>query len=66
MHAAARLSGDARLQAYGDLDVELARDAAPLAAWVNDNDRDFFSSRIGCQVYQPIYAMDLAALCVYA
>jgi len=65
MHAAARLSGDARLQAYGDLDVELARDAAPLAAWVNDNDRDFFSSRIGCQVYQPIYAMDLATLCVH-
>lgn len=64
MHAAARLSGDERLRAYGDLDVELARDAAPLAAWVNDNDRDFFSERIGCQVYQPIYAMDLAALCV--
>jgi len=65
MHAAARLSGDERLRAYGELDVELARDAAPLAAWVNDNDRDFFSSRIGCQVYQPIYAMDLAALCVH-
>ncbi len=64
MHAAARLSGDERLRAYGELDVELARDAAPLAAWVNDNDRDFFSSRIGCQGYQPIYAMDLAALCV--
>ena len=65
MHAAARLSGDERLRAYGELDVELARDAAPLVAWVNDNDRDFFSSRIGCQVYQPIYAMDLAALCVH-
>ncbi len=64
MHAAARLSGDERLRAYGELDIELARDAAPLAAWVNDNDRDFFSSRIGCQVYQPIYAMDLAALCI--
>lgn len=64
MHAAARLAGDRRLQAYGMLDIELARDAAPLAAWVNDNDRDFFSARIGCQVYSPVYAMDIAALCV--
>jgi hypothetical protein len=24
---------------------------------------DFFSSRIGCQVFQPIYGMDLGALC---
>lgn len=64
MQAAARLAGDDRLQAYGQLDIELARDAAPLAAWVNDNDRDFFSERIGCQVYSPVYTMDLAALCV--
>jgi hypothetical protein len=26
--------------------------------------QDFFSKRIGCQVYQPVYGMDLAALCI--
>jgi hypothetical protein len=25
---------------------------------------DFFSARIGCQLYQPVYGIDLAALCV--
>ena len=25
---------------------------------------DFFSARMGCQVYQPVYGMDLAALCI--
>lgn len=27
-------------------------------------EQDFFSTRIGCQLYQPIYGMDLGALCV--
>jgi hypothetical protein len=40
-----------------------ARNAAPLAAWDKDNQRDFFSSRVGCEIYQPIYTMDLTALC---
>jgi hypothetical protein len=26
--------------------------------------RDLFSARIACQTYQPIYGMDLAALCI--
>ena len=26
--------------------------------------RDFFSARIGCQLYQPLLGLDLAALCV--
>jgi hypothetical protein len=26
--------------------------------------RDFFSARSGCQVYQPVYGIDLAALCL--
>ena len=25
---------------------------------------DFFSARMGCQVYQPVYGIDLAALCI--
>jgi ABC-type transport system substrate-binding protein len=64
MVEAAKLSGDERYARYGDLDIELARDAAPWAATFISNNRDFFSERIGCQVYQPIYGMSLAPLCV--
>ncbi len=62
--AAARLSGPARYLAYGRLDVDLARNAAPFAAIGNASIRDFFSARVGCQVFNPLYGMDLAALCI--
>ena len=61
--AASRLSGPERYLTYGRLDLELARDAAPLAAFDNLYNDDFFSARIGCQTYG-IYGMDLAALCI--
>jgi YVTN family beta-propeller protein len=61
---AARLSGGPRLRAYGRLDVDLATHVAPVVAFADQTARDFFSSRIGCQTYQPFYGMDLAALCV--
>ena len=61
--AASRLSGPERYLTYGRLDLELARDAAPLAAFDNLYDDDFFSARIGCQTHG-IYGMDLAALCI--
>lgn len=64
MAEAAKLSGEERFTRYGDLDIELARDAAPWAATFISNNRDFFSQRIGCQVYQPIYGMSLAPLCI--
>jgi YVTN family beta-propeller protein len=61
--AASRLSGPERYLTYGRLDLALARDAAPLAAFDNLTDTDFFSARIGCQTHG-IYGMDLAALCI--
>jgi peptide/nickel transport system substrate-binding protein len=61
--AAARLSGPERYLTYGKLDLDLARNAAPLAAFDNLTSNDFFSARIGCQTYG-IYGMDLAALCL--
>jgi peptide/nickel transport system substrate-binding protein len=64
MVEAARLSGDERYTRYAELDVELARDAAPWAPTFISNNRDFFSKRIGCQVYQPVYGMSLAPLCI--
>ena len=47
------------------LDLDLARNAAPLAAFGNPSSHDFFSARIGCQIYG-VYGMDLAALCIKA
>ena len=64
LQEAARLSGEERFERYGELDVELARDAAPWAAWSIANNRDFFAERVGCQVYQPIYGMSLGSLCI--
>jgi len=62
--AASRLGGARRLRAYGQLDIDLARHAAPAVAFANLTGADFFSARIGCQVFQPIYGMDLGALCL--
>jgi YVTN family beta-propeller protein len=59
----ARLSGQARYRAYAALSVELARMAVPWVAYATGTWRDFFSARIGCQLFQPVYGMDLAALC---
>lgn len=61
--AANQLSGPARYLAYGNLDLDLARNAAPFAAFGNLSNVDFFSARIGCQTFGP-YGMDLAALCL--
>jgi ABC-type transport system substrate-binding protein len=58
-----RLSGPQRYLTYGALDLDLARNVAPLAAFGNISGHDFFSARIGCQTFNGIYGMDLAALC---
>jgi peptide/nickel transport system substrate-binding protein len=62
--AAAKLSGAKRYRAYSRLALELERDGVPAAAIGTSTSHDFFSARIGCQVYQPVYGMDLAALCL--
>jgi YVTN family beta-propeller protein len=61
---AARLSGQGRARAYARLDAKLDREAAPWVPFGYNATLDFFSPRIGCQRYQPIYGMDLAALCI--
>lgn len=61
--AAARLTGPARYIAYGKLDDDLARRAAPMVAVGDLASHDFFSARIGCQTYG-FYGVDLAALCI--
>ena len=59
---AALLGGEARLRAYGDLDVRLARDVAPIVAVDVLNDVTFVSKRVGCVTPR----FDLAAICLKA
>ncbi len=53
LEAANKLTGDARYNAYGNLDVEITRDIAPWASVDNRNQRDFVSSRTGGYLFQP-------------
>jgi SARP family transcriptional regulator, regulator of embCAB operon len=62
-NAAAKLFGPKRYRAYDRLELELGR-LAPAAAFSTNASRDFFSARIGCQIYQPVFGMDIAALCL--
>jgi ABC-type oligopeptide transport system substrate-binding subunit len=60
---AASLVGQARYRAFGQLDIDLARNAAPLASYITDNTRHLVSRTTGCYFYHPVYEFDLAALC---
>jgi ABC-type transport system substrate-binding protein len=62
LRAASRLRGTARARAYGLLDVQLARDVAPLAAISYANEPTLVSKRVGCILLRP--ALDLAAACL--
>jgi DNA-binding SARP family transcriptional activator/ABC-type transport system substrate-binding protein len=64
IHAAQQRSGVARAYAYAKLDDVLVRDAVPEIAFANESSHDFFSARVGCQLYQPVVGMDLGALCI--
>jgi len=64
LNAAARRSGLARAFAYARIDHMLVRDVAPWIVFANESAHDFFSARIGCQLYQPLAGIDLGALCV--
>ena len=61
--AAARLSGPQRYLTCGQLDLEIARNAAPWIAYANRPFHEFFSARAGCQTYD-VYGLDLARLCI--
>lgn len=60
LRSAARLQGPARYRTYGELDVRLARDVAPMVGVDVLNDAVLVSRRLGC-VRQPF---DLAAVCL--
>jgi YVTN family beta-propeller protein len=62
--AAARLTGVRRYLAYGKLDEDLLRTAAPFAAYDNLAIHDLTSARIGCRIETAVYGVDVAALCI--
>jgi YVTN family beta-propeller protein len=64
LRAVAKLTGPARARAYDALTRWIARRVAPLVAFESDTQRDLFAQRIGCQTFNPVYGMDLAALCL--
>jgi ABC-type oligopeptide transport system substrate-binding subunit len=64
IQAANQLQGDARPNAFGELDVDIAQNAAPWAPYGVPNDRHFFSERIGCRAYVPAFGLSLGALCL--
>jgi peptide/nickel transport system substrate-binding protein len=64
MSAAAKMSGDARLNAYATLDRDITKNAAPLASYINTNARIYVSPSVGCFSYQPVYStLNLVATC---
>jgi peptide/nickel transport system substrate-binding protein len=62
MRRAARLRGDARYRAYGRLDVQISRDAAPLIPILRPNAATLVSKRVGCVVLRP--TLDLTTVCL--
>jgi peptide/nickel transport system substrate-binding protein len=64
MLQASLLTGAKRYSAYGALDVDLMKNAAPWAPRSNANNRIFVSKHFGCFTYSNIYGNDIAAACV--
>ena len=62
LERASRLSGEERYKAYGELDVQLSRDAAPAIPFAALNGVTFVSPRVGCIVLNPV--LDLTAVCL--
>lgn len=62
--AAAALSGAGRAAAFASLDADLMRQVVPIAPFANGNQRDAFSSRIGCQTFNAVVGIDIVDLCV--
>ena len=55
-------TGPERYRTYGELDVDIARNAAPAIAVSYDNTPTLVSARTGCVIVNP--ELDLAAVCL--
>ena len=61
---ASRLTGEERYRAYGELDVQLSRDAAPAIPVSATNFFTFVSPRVGCVVLNGFGNLALTAVCL--
>ncbi len=64
LHSAARLRGAARYRTYGQIDVDLAREAAPAVAYGLFQNTAFVSPRIGCVSLNPVKGFLPGASCL--
>jgi peptide/nickel transport system substrate-binding protein len=55
MDAASKLTGEARYTAYGKLDVDIMRNAAPWIPVFTYTSRDFISPRVENFIFHPVY-----------
>jgi peptide/nickel transport system substrate-binding protein len=62
--AAQALVGPRRYRAFAALDHDVMRNAAPVAVYGTANDRHYVSARTGCYHHQPVYGLDLPAICL--
>jgi ABC-type transport system substrate-binding protein len=62
--ATASMTGQARYRALGAFDVDVMRNAAPLAPYMVDNERRYFSARVRGFFQHPVYGLDLPAIAV--
>jgi peptide/nickel transport system substrate-binding protein len=62
LSAASKLTGSARYAAYSKLDIDLARNEAPMVAYESESALTFVSKRVGCIVLNPF--LDLDAVCL--
>ena len=61
----ARLDRRQRLAAAGQLELQLMRGQAPLAAFGTPAIPEFFSARVSCHIFQPLqFGADLGSLCL--
>jgi ABC-type transport system substrate-binding protein len=63
MDKANSLAGQARLTAYGALDLVLMRDYAPVAPYISTNQRWLASTKVGCYAYTSIQGSLLTQIC---
>ena len=63
LEAAAKLTGQRRYAAYGQLDVDISKNYAPWASYSYANNRDFVSAKVGCYSYHPTFGMNLVLAC---
>jgi hypothetical protein len=62
MRRAASLQGADRSRAYAQLDLQLSRDAAPIAPFFVLNEATLVSGRVGCMVLRP--SLVLTTVCL--